>query len=265
MPGCNLKPKTVISDQLRMWLACRRNGLYELTQVKFTADPMAHSLNWEWLTARKGSGTSLLQKWANTTLYHRSKKTLAFAVLKTDRIPDSSFMDCLNGKKVDYTRLSAKDKAVIDDQLESPERAVAFLENFEFLHSKLRLDDFETQLWSRVASDTDRGGWLSFRHHVEWWSTRKGQPAPDGKIKYNHLHQGFPSSSPNRYRKILLCHLPTTYQTKISITILSMKSQRPMALPCCGARQDAGKARTSAIAPHRSIINTQPASAIIIF
>ena len=177
-------------------VACRRNGLYELTQVKFTADPMAHSLNWEWLTARKGSGTSLLQKWANTTLYHRSKKTLASAVLKTDRIPDSSFMDCLNGKKVDYTRLSAKDKAVIDEQLESPERAVAFFENFEFLHSKLRLDDFEAQLWSRVASDTDSGGWFSFRNHVERWSTRKGQPEPDGKIKHNHLHQAFSLEQP---------------------------------------------------------------------
>ena len=68
-------------------VACRSDGRYELTQVKFTADPMAHSLNWEWLTARKGSGTSLLQKWANTTLYHRCKKTLASASLKNRSYP----------------------------------------------------------------------------------------------------------------------------------------------------------------------------------
>ena len=172
-------------------VACRPDGLYELIQVKFTVDPAVHKLNWEWLTARKDSGKSLLQKWAHTTLHHRSSKTLASAALKTDRIPDASFMACLNCNKVDYTQLSADEKTVIDEQLGSSDRAVAFFENFEFLHSQLRLDDFEAKLRSRVASDTDSGGWFSFRNHVENWATRNRQPAPDGKIKYIHLHQAF--------------------------------------------------------------------------
>ena len=172
-------------------VACRPDGLYELTQVKFTVDPAVHKLNWEWLTARKDSGTSLLQKWAHTTLHHRSSKTLASAALKTDRIPDASFMACLNCNKVDYTQLSADEKTVIDEQLGSSDRAVEFFESFEFLHSQLRLDDFEAKLRSRVAPDTDSGGWFSFRNHVENWATRNRQPAPDGKIKYIHLHQAF--------------------------------------------------------------------------
>ena len=84
-------------------VARRPDGCYELTQVKFTADPeaSANSLSWAWLTERSGSRKSLLQKWAPTTLRHRAAGTLARAALKTDRIPDASFKQCLKGTKVD--------------------------------------------------------------------------------------------------------------------------------------------------------------------
>ena len=65
-------------------VACTPDGLYELTQVKFTADPddPANSLNWAWLTENHGSRHSLLQKWSKTTLRHKAAGTLAQAVLK---------------------------------------------------------------------------------------------------------------------------------------------------------------------------------------
>ena len=175
-------------------VACRPDGLYELTQVKFTADPdaLANNLSWKWLTANGGTRKkSLLQKWAATTLHHKAAGTLAQAALKTDRVPDAAFAKCLKGKKVDYTLLSAKDKAIVKEQLGSPEDAKSFFESFEFIHSLPRLDDLEEKLWSRIASDTDRGGWSLFREQVQRWSTRKGQPDRDGKIKYIHLRQVF--------------------------------------------------------------------------
>ena len=78
-------------------IARRPDGCYELTQVKFTADPeaSANSLSWAWLTEKSGSRKSLLQKWAPTTLYHQAAGTLARTALKTDRIPDASFEQCL--------------------------------------------------------------------------------------------------------------------------------------------------------------------------
>ena len=72
-------------------VACMPNGLYELTQVKFTVDPdeEVNQLSWNWLTEKKsGSKRSLLEKWALTTLRHKEAGTLARAVLKTDRVPD---------------------------------------------------------------------------------------------------------------------------------------------------------------------------------
>ena len=175
-------------------VACRPDGLYELTQVKFTADPdaSANNLSWRWLTTNGGTRKkSLLQKWAATTRLHEEAGTLAQAALKTDRVPDASFAKCLKGKKVDYTLLSEKDKAIVEKQLGSSEDAKSFFESFEFIHSLPRLDNLEEKLWSRIASDTDRGGWSLFREQVQRWSTRKGQPAPDGKIKYIHLRQAF--------------------------------------------------------------------------
>ena len=174
-------------------VARRPDGRYELTQVKFTADPEAstNSLSWAWLTERSGSRKSLLQKWAPTTLHHQAAGTLARAALKTDRIPDASFKQCLKGTKVDYTLVSTANKAVIEEQLGSPEAAQTFFASFDFDHSLPRLDDLEERLWERIAADTDRGGWLAFRERIQQWSTRKRQPAPDGKVKYIHLRQAF--------------------------------------------------------------------------
>ena len=175
-------------------VACTPDGLYELTQVKFTADPdaLSNSLSWVWLTENGGvRKKSLLQKWAETTLHHKEAGNLARAALKTDRVPNTAFAQCLEGTKVDYTRMSAEDKAKVEEQLGSLEAAKSFFESFEFIHSLPRLDDLEEKLWSRISSDTDRGGWALFREQVQRWSTRKGQPDPDGKIKYIHLRQAF--------------------------------------------------------------------------
>ena len=174
-------------------VACTPDGFYELTQVKFTADPdaPANSLSWAWLTANGVTRRSLLQKWAKTTLHHKSAGKLARSVLKTDRVPDAAFAMCLEGTKVNYTQLSTEDKAIVDAQFSSPEAAESFFESFEFVHSQPRLDDLEEKLWARISSDTDRGGWYLFWAQVQRWSTRKGQPAPDGKIKFIHLRQAF--------------------------------------------------------------------------
>ena len=183
-------------------VACRPDGLYELIQVKFTADPdaSANSLSWDWLTANSYVGspsqqvskrTSLLQKWAHTTLFHIANGTLASAALKTDRIPNSEFSACLEDRKINYKLLSPEMKERIVEHIGSPEKVQAFFEVFEFIHSQPRLDDFEERLQSRLSADTDEGGWALFRQQVQQWSTRKGQPPPDGKINYIHLRQAF--------------------------------------------------------------------------
>ena len=173
-------------------VACRPDGRYELTQVKFTADPnaLSNTLSWEWLTANGGARKkSLLQKWAQTTLHHKEARTLASAALKTDRIPDADFARCLKETTVDYSLIPAQAKGKVDEQLGSAQAAQSFFQSFYFVHSQPILDDLEDRLWSKIASDTNRAGFALFREQVQRWSTRKEQPAPDGRIKHIHLRQ----------------------------------------------------------------------------
>ncbi len=175
-------------------VTCKPNGLYELIQVKFTVNPdePANHLSWKWLIEKKKkNGKSLLEKWASTTLRHKEAGTLAKAALKTDRVPDAEFGKCLRDGRIDCSMLSAEIKARVEEQIGSQEKAMSFFESFEFIHSLPRLDDLEDNLRQRVASDTDEGGWHKFRNQVQRWSTQKGQPVPDGKIKYIHLRQVF--------------------------------------------------------------------------
>ena len=174
-------------------VACRPDGLYELTQVKFTADPdlEANRLSWHWLTTKTSLGKSLLQKWALTTLHHIQNNTLASARLKTDRIPDETFLASLDNRKVQYASLPERERTLVEEQLGSSSVAKLFFEHFEFHHSLERLDDLEEKLWSRVSSDTDTGGWHTFRFRVQHWSTRSQSPEPDGKIRHFHLRDAF--------------------------------------------------------------------------
>ena len=175
-------------------VAYRPDGLYELTQVKFTVDPddPANRLSWKWLTEiKKKNGSSLLQKWAPTTLRHIEAGTLGWAGLKTDRVPDPAFGKCLKDGKIDCSMLSAEVRAKIEEQIGSNGEVEVFFESFDFVHSQPQLDDLEDKLWQRVASDADEGGWLKFRAMVQRWSMLRGQPGSDGRIKYIHLRQVF--------------------------------------------------------------------------
>ena len=92
-------------------VACRPDGLYELTQVKFTADPdaPANNLSWKWLTANGGTRKSPYYRNGPRQLsIMKTAGTLAQAALKTDRVPDAAFAKCLKGKKVDYDATVSK-------------------------------------------------------------------------------------------------------------------------------------------------------------
>ena len=179
-------------------VACRPDGSYELTQVKFTADPdaPANTLSWRWLTQRLGARKSLLEKWSRTSLRHKNNTSLARAALKTDRVPDADFEASLKGTRVNYSLLPTEVKSTVDEQLESSENARLFFDNFQFFHSQPRLDDLEDRLRSRISSETDQIGWYFFREQVQRWSMLKNQPEPDGKIRHNHLRQALSANRP---------------------------------------------------------------------
>ena len=121
--------------------------------------------------------------------------------MKTDRVPDPEFAQCLNGLRVDYRRLSSATKATVDDQIGSEEACREFFEVFEFKHSMERYDDYEESLRSELEHDTDKNGWASFRQEVRHWAMRKNAPRPDGKIRHFHLLDVFAPDRPVALRQ----------------------------------------------------------------
>ncbi|RIV80218.1 hypothetical protein [Pelagerythrobacter aerophilus] len=163
-------------------VACRADGRFELTQVKFAVDPdnPTTALDWDWLLAKKPKGKSLLQHWAGPVTAHANSGLLASASLKTDRKPDAEFSKALKGSRVSYSKIPANIRKRIVSQLGSTGTAQKFFSNFDFVHSQPVLEDLDAILWTRISSDTDRAGWALFQKQLQLWATQKNWPHPDG-------------------------------------------------------------------------------------
>lgn len=174
-------------------VACRADGRFELTQVKFAVDPdnPTTALDWNWLLAKKPKGKSLLQNWAEPVTAHVDAGTLAIACLKTDRKPDADFAKALKGSRVSYSEIPALVRKRIVTQLGSVAVAQKFFANFHFVHSQPVLEDLDAILWSRISSDTDGAGWALFQKQLQLWATQKNWPHPDGRVRHVHLQQAF--------------------------------------------------------------------------
>lgn len=171
-------------------VACRQDGRYEVTQVKFTVAPeeTANQLSWEWLLGNKRGTRSLLQKWASTVARHVNADLLERAELFTDRRPAPDLAAALTRGRIILDRVPADIRTRIVEQLGSKAEAELFFENFRFNHSQPHLDDFEYNLQALlIPSDTDYRGWIALVRAVKEWATLKNRPEPDGKVRYHHI------------------------------------------------------------------------------
>lgn len=171
-------------------VACRTDGRFEITQVKFTVDPddPANQLDWDWLMKRTKNGRSLLQKWAATADHWAATGQLATAQLVTDRRPAGQFATALKNQSIDFSKVEPALAAKIAKQLGSPSNARAFFARFRFNHSKPRIDDLEYNLRALlIPSDTDEAGWFNLCREVKKWATLKQSPAPDGRVRHSHV------------------------------------------------------------------------------
>ncbi|WP_343518454.1 NACHT domain-containing protein [Sphingomonas sp.] len=171
-------------------VACRQDGRYEVTQVKFTVAPgdPANLLSWDWLLDKKGRAKSLLQKWASTVERHANAGLLEKADLFTDRLPSPDFAAVLDNGQVILDRVPANLTDQIVGQLGSHENAELFFENFRFDHSQPHLTDLEYNLQALlIPSDTDYQGWIALVRAVKEWATLKNRPEPDGRVRYHHI------------------------------------------------------------------------------
>lgn len=172
-------------------VALQADGKYELTQVKFTIDAQREdlALSFDWLTYRKGNGTSLIQKWSKDLAEAVENNQLGKAELITNRRPDIEVSACLKNGKIDLRNIPDEHLKVIESQLGGKAEADRFFSNFNFIHSQPTIDNLENQLHDSLVPDhTNEEGWHRFLSKVKRWATRKGEPTPDGSIRFDDLH-----------------------------------------------------------------------------
>lgn len=81
-------------------VAMRKDGSVEYLQVKFTVDPYRYPLDWDWLLASKGSGSTMLSKWCASFFRAKSHGQIHKAELRTNRIASNEFSKCLEENRL---------------------------------------------------------------------------------------------------------------------------------------------------------------------
>lgn len=183
-------------------VAARKDGSYELVQVKFTVDPGRYELDWDWLLDKTEKGTSMLEKWAKSLARVAAMGPIHSAGLKTNRIPSAEFAKYLKGSRVDIDLLPKEIRESVESECGGATEARTFLRTFDFLGGLPDLDGYENYLRDQlVPTDTDSLGWLAFRHNVRRWATYRNQPEPDGRILHEHVVQVITKRRPQPIRQ----------------------------------------------------------------
>lgn len=169
-------------------VAARKDGSFELVQVKFTVDSERYELDWPWLLDKSGNGTSLLAKWSASLARVKKLGPVHSAGLKTNRPPSANFSKCLKGTLIDFNLIPEELRDLVVAECGGKDATEAFLQAFDFVGGTMDLVEFESSLRDQlVPSDTDMLGWLVLQSCVRRWATFKNQPEPDGRIHRDHV------------------------------------------------------------------------------
>ena len=183
-------------------VAARTDGTFEFVQVKFTVDSDRYELDWPWLLAKTGAGTSMLDKWSKSLARVAAMGPVHSACLKTNRPPSAEFAKCLNGSRVVLDLLDEATRATVEAECGGSDAARDFFGAFDFLGAQPDFEEYEQALRDQVVpADTDPLGWIFFRHHVRTWAINKNQPSHDGKILREHVAQVINKRRPQPLRQ----------------------------------------------------------------
>ena len=205
-------------------VAARKDGSFELVQVKFTVDSDRYELDWDWLLKKTKTGTSMLEKWVNALARVSAMGPVHTAQLKTNRKLSAEFAKCLKGTRVDVNLLPQEICASVESACGGAAEAKTFFSAFDFIGGLLDIDAYENQLRDQlVPTDTDMSGWHAFRHCVKRWATLKNQPEPDGRILREHVVQLITKRRPQPIRQDFI--VPNGYSPPSEVFDMSIRER----------------------------------------
>lgn len=162
----------------------RSDGLVELQQVKFTPNPDAHLLSWDWMldkTGKTARSRSMLRKWFDA--YKKlDPDRIAEISLTTNRRPDAAIEACLEDGKFSLAKIHEPKRSEIIAELGCADECKAFLSHLRIRHSDKGYLALEHEVAARLQMHGTPEGIANLNNVALNWATQKNFPAPDGWI-----------------------------------------------------------------------------------
>lgn len=167
----------------------RSDGLQDLKQVKFTPNPDAHPLSWDWLLEKSGKterSRSMLKKWYDA---YRSldPARIGEISLLTNRRPDAEIEVCLSNGKIDFSKVAGPRRAALIAELGDENDCKKFLDQLQITHSDKGYETLEHEIDARLRAHGTPEGIAILKTLALNWATQKDSPPPSGWITLPEL------------------------------------------------------------------------------
>lgn len=165
-------------------VAERSDGLVDLQQVKFTPNPDAHLLCWEWMLEKSGKtarSRSMLRKWFDA--YKKlDPGRIGELSLTTNRRPDAAIEACLTDNKIIFSEVLEPKRSELIAELGTAEECDTFFRQLRIRHSDKGYIELEQEVAARLRPHGIPEGIANLKNLALNWATQKNSPAPDGWI-----------------------------------------------------------------------------------
>lgn len=162
----------------------RSDGLVDLQQVKFTPDPDAHLLSWDWIldkTGKTARSRSMLRKWFDA-LKKLDPARIGDISFTTNRRPDPDIEACLDAGKISFAKIPEPKRSEVTAELGSARDCEAFFSQLRIRHSDKGYVTLEHEIDARLRGHGTPEGIAVLKNVAMNWATQKNFPPPDGWI-----------------------------------------------------------------------------------
>lgn len=162
----------------------RSDGLVDLQQVKFTADPDAHLLSWDWMLEKTGKtarSRSMLRKWYDAFKILDPAR-IGEISLTTNRRPDTAIEACLDAGRISFAKIPEPKRSEVIAELGSAADCDEFFSHLRIRHSDKGYVTLEHEVDARLRMHGTTEGIAILKNVALNWATQRNVPAPDGWI-----------------------------------------------------------------------------------
>lgn len=162
----------------------RSDGLVDLQQVKFTPNPDAHMLSWDWLLKKAGKtarARSMLRKWFDA-FKKLDPACIGELSLTTNRRPDAAIEACLDAGRISFAKIPEPKRSEVIAELGCADDCGAFFGQLHIRHSDKGYLALEHEIAARLRPHGTDEGIANLKYVALNWATQKNFPAPDGWI-----------------------------------------------------------------------------------